>query len=191
MSDMALFFGKFLRHGTKIASLAPSSRFLAEATIRGIDWDSADVVVELGAGTGPITRAIADHARPECRVLALERDPDFARLLRERFADKTNVEILEADCRDLGAILADRGIGRVDHIVSGLPVPSFPLGLREDLFREVAKVLAPEGSYRQITELAWVYQAMYRRYFEDVRFVFEPRNLPPAGAYHCRGAKTL
>lgn len=186
MSDAALFFGKFLRHGTKIASLAPSSRWLAEATVRGIDWAEAGAIVELGAGTGPITRAIAERARPDCRVLAMERDPDFARLLRERFAGSPNVEVLEADCRDLAAVLADRGIARADHVVSGLPVPSFPPGLREALFRAVGRVLSPEGSYRQITELAWVYRGLYRRHFDDVKFVFEPRNLPPAGAYHCR-----
>ncbi len=187
MSDLALFFGKFLRHGTGIASLAPSSPWLAQATIRGIDWDRSGVIVELGAGTGPITRAITSRARPDCRVLALERDRDFARLLRDRFSGRPNVEILEADCRDLGAILAERGIESVDHIVSGLPVPSFPAELRDRLFQEVARLLRPGGSYRQITELAWVYRRLYRRYFDRVDFVFEPRNFPPAGAYHCFG----
>ena len=85
MSDFTLFLGKFLKHGTAIASLAPSSRWLSRATVRNVDWDRARVLVELGAGTGPITRVIAEKARPDCRVVVLERDPDFARLLRERF----------------------------------------------------------------------------------------------------------
>ncbi len=191
MSDLTLFFGKFLRHGTKIASLAPSSRWLAQTTIRGIDWTSAKAVVELGAGTGPITRAIADRMAPGCRLLALERDPDFARLLRDRFDGREGVEILQADSRDLGAILADRGLDRVDHVVSGLPVPSFPEDSRRDLFRVVERCLDPNGSFRQITELAWVYQGLYRRFFEDVKFVFEPRNFPPSGAYHCRKIKPV
>jgi len=189
MNESLLFFGKFLRQGTAIASLAPSSPWLSRATIGEIDWERVGVVVELGAGTGPITAAIAEHARPETRVLALERDPDFCRILRERYADRPNLEIIEGDVRELDAMLADRGLERVDEIVSGLPVPSFPKELRRDLFRVVGRVLNPSGAYHQITELPWVYRNLYRRYFDNVRFRFEPRNIPPAGVYVCRGLK--
>jgi phosphatidylethanolamine/phosphatidyl-N-methylethanolamine N-methyltransferase len=191
MSDFSLFLGKFLKHGTAIASLAPSSPWLSRATVRNLDWERARVVVELGAGTGPITRVLAEKAPPGCRVVVLERDPDFARLLRDRFNTLPNFDVIEADVRDLAAILADRGIGRVDHVVSGLPIPSFPKDLQRDLFRVVRDVLNPAGTFNQITELPWVYWGFYRRYFEDVRFAFEPRNFPPAGAYFCRGVKEL
>ena len=189
MSDFSLFLGKFLRHGTKIASLAPSSRWLSKATVGNVDWSKANVIVELGAGTGPITRAIADRARPETKVVVLERDPDFAKILHERFDKFANFDVIEGDARDLSAMLADRGIGRVDHVISGLPVPSFPKDLQHALFRVVREVLAPDGTYNQITELAWVYQGLYRKFFDEVKFVFEPRNFPPAGAYYCRGVK--
>jgi phospholipid N-methyltransferase len=191
MSDFLLFLGKFLRHGTKIASLAPSSPWLSRATVRPIDWKTARVVVELGAGTGPITKVLAEQAPFSCRVIALERDPDFARLLRERFGTQPNLEIIEGDCRDLGAMLAERGISQADAIVSGLPVPSFPVELQRELFRVVKRVLAPGGVYTQITELPWVYQGLYRKFFDEVRFAFEPRNVPPAGAYYCRGVKDV
>ena len=189
MSDSLLFFKKFFRHGTKIASIAPSSRWLSRATVSNVDWAKADVIVELGAGTGPITRVIAEKARPETRVVVLERDPDFSRLLRERFAHLPNFDVIEGDVVNLPAMLGERGITRVDHIVSGLPVPSFPKTLQDDLFRAVRDVLVPGGGYSQITELALVYMGLYKRYFDTVKFVFEPRNLPPAGAYHCRGIK--
>ncbi|HEX8203394.1 MAG TPA: ornithine lipid N-methyltransferase [Isosphaeraceae bacterium] len=191
MSDFSLFLGKFLRHGTAIASLAPSSRWLARAPVRNVDWARARVVVELGAGTGPITRVLAERAGPECRVVVLERDGDFARLLRERFGAQPNLEVVEGDCRDLAALLADRGIAQADWIISGLPVPSFPKDLQRDLFRVVGQVLAPEGSFNQITEMPLVYWRFYRRFFNEVRFAFEPRNLPPAGAYFCRGPKPI
>ena len=191
MNDFFLFLGKFCRHGTKIASLAPSSPWLARATLRDVDWERARVVVELGAGTGPITRVIAAKARPETRVIVLERDADFARLLRERFGHLANFDVVEGDVRDLATLLRDRGIGQVDAVISGLPVPSFPRDLQLDLFRVVRSVLAPGGQYCQITEIPWVYQGLYRRFFDEVRFVFEPRNFPPAGAYHCRGVKEV
>ena len=191
MNDFFLFLGKFCRHGTKIASLAPSSPWLARATLRDVDWERARVVVELGAGTGPITRAIASAVRPGTRVIVLERDADFARLLRERFGHLPDFDVVEGDVRDLASILKSRGIGEVDAVISGLPVPSFPADLQLDLFRVVRSVLAPGGKFSQITEIPWVYQRLYRRFFREVRFVFEPRNFPPAGAYHCRGIKEV
>ncbi|MGP0065472.1 MAG: methyltransferase domain-containing protein [Isosphaeraceae bacterium] len=194
MTDFTLFLGKFvsqLSRGNPIASIAPSSRWLSRTTVRNIDWDRVNVLLELGAGTGPITRVLAERARPDCRVVVIERDADFARLLRERYGTLANFDVIEGDVRDLSSILADRGIEQVDHVISGLPVPSFPDELRRSLFREVRAILRPEGTYNQITELAWVYWRFYLRYFEQVDFVFEPRNLPPAGAYFCRGAKFL
>jgi phosphatidylethanolamine/phosphatidyl-N-methylethanolamine N-methyltransferase len=191
MSDFSLFLGKFFKHGTAIASLAPSSPWLSRTTVRNVDWARARVLVELGAGTGPITRVLAEKAHPDCKVVVLERDADFARLLKERFRDLANFDVIEGDVRGLATILADRGIARADYVISGLPVPSFPKDLQRDLFRVVRRVLAPEGSFNQITELPWVYWRFYRTFFEDVRFAFEPRNFPPAGAYFCRGVKDL
>ncbi len=191
MSDFALFLGKFLRHGTKIASVAPSSPWLSKATIGNIDWTKARVIVELGAGTGPITRAIAERVQPGTRVIINERDADFAAILRDRFGNRANFEVIEGDACDLATILSDRGIDQVDHIISGLPVPSFPKELQAKFFRVVQSVLAPEGTYNQITEIAWYYQRLYRKYFHDVQFVFEPRNFPPAGAYYCQRPKDL
>lgn len=189
MNDFTLFLGKFFRQGTAIASVAPSSRWLSETTVRNIDWGTVNALVELGAGTGPITRVIARHARPDCRVVVIERDPDFARLLRDRFRDMPNFDIIEGNVRDLDSILANCGIDRVDHVISGLPVPSFPKELQRSLFEAVRKVLRQDGTYNQITEIPWVFWRFYQGFFDHVQFAFEPRNLPPAGAYYCRGIK--
>lgn len=194
MNDHTLFLRKFvtqITRGNPIASIAPSSRWLARTTVRNIDWDRVETLVELGAGTGPITRVLAERTRPDCRVIVVERDPDFARLLRQRFGAAGHLEIVEGDARELAPMLADRGIDRVDHVISGLPVPSFSRDRQHAFFRQVRAILRPGGTFNQITELALVYWPLYRRYFEHVEFAFEPRNLPPSGAYICRGPRAL
>src|SRR5262245_61107237 len=80
-----LFMGKFFRHGIKIASIWPSSPSLSRATIKQIDWANAKVIVELGAGTGPITDQIIRRLHPETTFIAIERDADFAKILQRRF----------------------------------------------------------------------------------------------------------
>jgi phospholipid N-methyltransferase len=181
--DWLLFLGKFLRHGTAIASFVPSSRYLAQAVCDGIDYANAHCLVELGAGTGPISAELLRRAPTSCRVLILERDPDFCARLRQRFP---NAEVIEADAGDLDRLLAERGIDRVDHFLCGLPLPSFPAVARDTILSVVRQRLRPNGTFRQLTHMPWVYYRLYRRYFAEVRFRFVLRNLPPAGYYVCR-----
>jgi phospholipid N-methyltransferase len=185
--DWWLFLRKFLREGRGIAALAPSSRWIARAAVRGIDFDRAGCVVELGAGTGPITRALLRGAAgTACRVLVIERDPDFCQRLRRRFPD---AEVVNDDALVLDRILAERGLSSADHVISGLPFPSFAPADRARLLELLGQSLAPEGTFRQLTHMPWVYRSMYRRHFAEVRFRLVPLNLPPGGVYICRGLK--
>ena len=185
MHGTLLFFRKFLRHGTKIAGIVPSSTHLARAAITGIRSD-AKVILELGAGTGPITAAIVGRVQSTCRIIAIERDADFVRVLKKRFVTQANLEIVQADISGLRQILKDRGVERVRHVVSGLPIPSFSQELQKTLFRDIHEILAFDGSFNQITEIPLLYRNLYRRYFEEVEFIFELRNIPPAGVYICK-----
>jgi phosphatidylethanolamine/phosphatidyl-N-methylethanolamine N-methyltransferase len=180
--DWLLFMNKFLRHGTAIASLAPSSRWLARAMVRDLDFGPASRVVELGAGTGAVTAELLKRAG-DCRPVIIERDPDFCRRLRQRFPE---ADIVEADALDLERLLDERGIEQIDYLLSGLPLPSFPADVRDRLMSAIRRRLKPGGSFRQLTLMPWVYARLYRSYFADVAFHLVPLNLPPGGVYICR-----
>ncbi len=182
--DWWLMFRKFLQRGRVIASFAPSSRYMARAVTRDIVFETARCIVELGAGTGPITAELLHRVKPHTRLLILELDADLCTRLRRRFP---NAEIIEGDAANLGQMLDERGIDKVDHIISGLPLPSVPEPIRDRILDVSARRLRPDGSFRQLTVMPWVYYKMYRRYFEDVRFRMVFRNLPPGGVYVCKG----
>jgi phospholipid N-methyltransferase len=184
--DWWLFLTKFLKHGRVIAALAPSSPWLSHELVRDIEFGGGRTVVELGAGTGPVTAALFRLAPSTCRLVIVERDPDFCRRLRQRFP---TADVAEADAVHLDRILAQRGIERVDHFVCGLPLPSFPEAARERVLDVVARRLAPGGTFRQLTHLPGLYYPLYARYFAEVRFHFVLRNLPPGGFYVCRQAR--
>jgi phospholipid N-methyltransferase len=186
--DWWLFFTKFLRQGSAIASFVPSSQWLACAVVEDIDFANAQCVVELGAGTGPITAQLLACAGKSCRVLIVERDVDFCRRLRERFV---GADIVQADACDLDRHLATRGITSIDHVLCGLPLPSFRPTDRDHILEVVRQRLAAHGTFRQLTHMPWVYYPLYRRYFETVRFHLVFRNLPPAGFYVCRVPKPV
>jgi len=182
--DWWLMVRKLMEQGTNIASFAPSSRFLARMILKGIDYDRAKCIVDLGAGTGPITKELLKRVKPHTKLIVVELDPDFCQRLRARFP---GLDIVEGDAAQIDKLLADRGITEVDTIVSGLPLPSFPEELRTAILRSSAKALGQHGVFRQLTVMPWVYQNLYRRYFSDVKFKLVPLNLPPAGVYMCRG----
>ncbi len=152
--------------------------------MRDIKFESSRCIVELGAGTGPITAELLKRAGKNCRCLIIELDHDLCRHLRKRFPA---ADIVEADAADLDRLLDERGIKKVDHILSGLPLPSIPEEIRERILDVSARRLTPEGSFRQLTIMPWIYYRLYRRYFQDVRFRFVPVNLPPGGVYVCNG----
>jgi phospholipid N-methyltransferase len=187
--DWWLMMKAFLRHGRKIASFAPSSRFMARKITDGIDWEQAKCIVELGAGTGPITAEIVRRVRPQTKLLVIELDPTLCGRLQARFRDVANLDVVHGDATQFDQLLADRGIPEVDHVLSGLPLPSFPEDLRNSVIRTSARMLAHHGTFRQLTVMPLIYYKMYARYFEDVRFRFVPLNLPPGGVYVCRGFK--
>ena len=177
---------KFIAKGTSVASFAPSQGPLCRRIIKGIDFDAAKCIVELGAGTGPVTVELLKRVKPHTKLIVVELDPDFCTRLRQRFP---NADIVEGDAARLGQLLADRGISQVDHVVSGLPLPSFPAPVRDAVIAGSAKVLAPNGTFRQLTNMPWVYKPLYKRYFAEVKFGFVPLNVPPAGVYVCRHYK--
>jgi phospholipid N-methyltransferase len=184
--DWWLMASRFLKHGTTVASFAPSSKYLARKIVDGIDFENAECVVELGAGTGPITAELLRRVSPKTKLVIVELLPEFCARLRAKFPQ---ADIVEGDAAHLDKLLADRGISQVNHILSGLPLPSFPAELRANIIASASKVLAPGGTFRQLSVMPWVYKKMYRRYFSDVRFDLVPLNLPPAGVYVCRGFK--
>ncbi len=181
-----LFLRKFLRGGGAIASIWPSSKSLARASVSEVDFDRAKVIVELGAGTGPITEAVVARLKPHTKFIAIERDADFAKILRQRFAGATNFEIVHADVRELDAILKARKITQVDYFVSGLPTPSLPVGVRRRVIAVIRRYMPEHGVFSNITEVPLYYFPYYRKVFQNVQFQFVPVNMPPGGVYHCR-----
>ena len=180
-AERSVWVRKFLRHGTKIASLTPSSRWLCRSMCRDLDPTRPQVIVELGTGTGPLTEMVLDHMHPESTFLSIEVDPDLHALAMSRCP---NADIANASVEELPDILASRNIEHVDVFLSCLPVPSLPQRINQVVL-ETWKRMSTNGIYTQITQVPWWYQPLYRRVFRDVSFTLVMMNPPPGGVYHC------
>lgn len=183
--DKLLFLRKFIKHGKRVASFAPSSRALARAMCVRVDPQQPQVIVELGAGTGAVTREVARRMHPESRLIAIEIDATFARHLRHAVPQ---AEVIVADVKDLSDVLATANVSRFDLLLNGLPTPSLPKSLNRIVLDTFAH-RSPEATFSQLTIMPWVYKPTYVRLFDDVAFNLVVKNAPPGGVYHCRRLK--
>ncbi|WP_052186899.1 class I SAM-dependent methyltransferase [Thermoactinomyces sp. Gus2-1] len=80
-----LFFSKFMSSPRTIGSITPSSKYLVNSLLKPVNWDQTKTVLELGAGTGVVTREIANRVNHSCRVITFELDPELRRYLKNQF----------------------------------------------------------------------------------------------------------
>ena len=80
-----------------------------------------DTVVEIGAGLGTLTSALARAEPPPRRILAIERDPDMQRVLEAELANERHVEIVPADALTFDFSAAAGVAGRPLVVVGNLP----------------------------------------------------------------------
>jgi len=181
-SDFSLFFRKFLHQGRAISSAVPSSRSMVDGVLAQIDFDRPATIVELGAGTGPVTDVLNGLLRPHHRFVAVERDADFCHVLRRRFPD---MPLIEADASRVAGPLRKLGIEKVDYVLSGLPTPNLPPRALVRLWRWLREALTPDGLFIQITVAPMLYRSFYSRMFESVDYNMVWMNVPPGGVYSC------
>lgn len=142
-SDFALFMGQLLRRPHQVVALAPSSRFLCAEMAAGID-PAAGPVIELGAGTGNITKAILDRGVAPENLHSIEMNPEFCDRLRARFP---GLNVYQVSAGDVGTL----PVGSAQAVVSGLPLLSMPTQLQRDILTGTFQRLRPGGTYVQFT----------------------------------------
>jgi phosphatidylethanolamine/phosphatidyl-N-methylethanolamine N-methyltransferase len=146
--DEFRFLRQWLRHPGEIGALLPSGRALTNAIAAQIDVDATGLVVELGAGTGRVTRALLGAGLPPERLIAVERNEDFCTLLRQRFPD---VRIVCGEAQSLQSLLQQAGAGPVCAVVSSLPLLTMPETVRRTILAEIFGILAIDGVLIQYT----------------------------------------
>ena len=104
-------------------------------------------ILEVGPGTGSVTKEILRHLQPNDRLDLVEINPRFIALLHERFEKewqfrfyRDQVNIIHSPVEQLP------GEGLYDFIVSGLPLNNFPVSLVRTIFRAYNRLLKPGGT---------------------------------------------
>ncbi len=139
------FFRAFVKSPLVVASAIPSSGMLERRVIRHLGLAKARVIVEFGAGTGGLTRAMLDGMRSDARLIAIEWTRDFIGVLRE--IDDPRLEVINDCASNINEQLAARGLAGADAIVSGIPFSTMPPELCEEIATNLSSALNEDGRF--------------------------------------------
>ena len=148
LDDEVRFIRSWLEKPLAIGAVTPSGRFLARAMARNVDADIPGPVVELGPGTGPVTEALVDHGIAPSRLVLVEFNPVFCRLLRSRYPEAT---VVQGDAYNLKRLLEKILREPAAAVVSGLPLLTKPIRTRVRLINDVFSLTRPDASFIQFT----------------------------------------
>lgn len=148
LADEARFIKTWFDNPILTGAVSPSGRFLARMMARAVEPAGTGPIVELGPGTGPITEALLKRGIDPRRLVLVEFDGAFCRLLRKRFP---GVHVVQADAYALREsvenVLAEPAVA----VVSSLPLLNKPDARRLALLEDAFALMVPGGSFVQFT----------------------------------------
>lgn len=185
MNENLQFLQAFLKNPAKVGAIAPSSPELAAQMLKGIEPDDHNIVLELGVGTGAITKFIRAAVPSRDSYLGLELDPNLVKTLNKNFPD---MNIIRGNAADAYSIHHESGLGRVRYVVCCLPFVSLPKEISETVLLEIEKFMH-DGCELRIFQYAHGYylppaiklrKFLKKRYGKSRRSPLILNNIPPA-----------
>jgi phosphatidylethanolamine/phosphatidyl-N-methylethanolamine N-methyltransferase len=144
--DEVQFIRSWLEKPIATGAVMPSGKVLARAMARYVDPQVAGPVIELGPGTGAVTEALVEQGIDPVRLVLVEFNPDFCRMLRSRYPEAT---VVQADAYGLRRLLGNYRPAAA--VVSGLPLMTKPPALRNRLIADAFELMAANAPFIQFT----------------------------------------
>ena len=146
--DEVRFIRSWIERPLMTGAVAPSGKMLARTMARYVDPHSEGPVVELGPGTGPVTEALVKAGISPSRLVLLEFNPTFCRMLRARYPEAT---LVEGDAYSLRHLLETLLVQPAAAVVSSLPLVTKPVKMRLRLVRDAFDLMLPGAPFVQFT----------------------------------------
>jgi len=185
MNENIQFLQAFLKNPLKVGAVAPSSADLARKMLDGIVADKDNVVIELGVGTGAITKHISEILPDDKSYLGIELDKSMIASLKVRYPE---MNIVQGNACDMSVIHKDSGLGKVSYILCCLPFVTLPEEVAAQVLSEIEKYMEQGCLFRAFQYAHGYYtpsairlrKFMRDRYGNSKRSKLVAKNVPPA-----------
>ncbi|MGB7069278.1 MAG: rRNA adenine N-6-methyltransferase family protein [Pyrinomonadaceae bacterium] len=145
MNENFQFLQAFLKNPLKVGAITPSSPELAQKMVSGLKPAHDNVVLELGVGTGAITKHLKEIVPDRASYLGIELDRDLVKSLRRKFPD---LEIVRGNACETYSIHGKSGLGKVGTIICCLPFVTMPNEIGEAVLAEIDKFMRAGCTFR-------------------------------------------
>jgi len=205
LKELAHFVVQFYHNPAQVGAVAPCTAAVGTELTKYVAQFQKEHpnkplhILEVGAGTGPITVVIAEKLRPNDTFDAVEISPEFCDVLHKKIDGKYKVNI------QCASILDWEPDYQYDIIISTLPFTSLPLDLMSDVLDHMHSLIKSDGVFSYVAyagiakvkkSLLWgqkkcehvikmeILDQFRERYEIDTKLIF--LNVPPIHVYHLR-----
>lgn len=147
-TDKFKFFRCLSKSPKTTGAVAPSGRQLARAMAQEIELEKSGLILELGPGTGVVTKAILDIGIPSERLVVVEYSEMFCELLQTSYP---GIRIVNGDAFAIRNSLTNIEEGSLAAVVSSLPLLNSPIEKRKRLLIDALALLQPGAPYIQFS----------------------------------------
>lgn len=185
MKENLQFLRAFLKNPTKVGAIAPSSPELAQTMVSGLEPDRDNIILELGVGTGAITRFIEPILPDRHSYLGIELDENLHFSLHRQYPE---LKIVQGNACEAYRIHSESGLGKVKYLVCCLPFVSLPRAVTEEIYSQI-DLFMNDGCTLRLFQYAHGYylppalklrERMRNLYGKSMRSPLVLKNVPPA-----------
>ena len=185
MNENLQFLQAFLKSPLKVGAIKPSSPELARKMLEGVKPNADNIILELGVGTGAITKFVPEIVPDQNSYLGIELNPALAESASHKFPD---LKIVRGNACEAHEIHKESGLGKISYIISGLPFVSLPAAISGKVYLEIERLMTAGCMFRTFQYAHGYYtpaalklrEFMRDRYGKSKRSPLVVKNVPPA-----------
>jgi phosphatidylethanolamine/phosphatidyl-N-methylethanolamine N-methyltransferase len=179
VSNPWMFFRRWLANPLQMGSIIPSSPTLCRNVVRQIRRAPGEYVVELGAGTGVVSRAMLNAGIPPENIYVVEIVPTMAEHLRRVLP---GVNVISGDALELPELLPAHVRGNIGTVICGIPLVLLPIPLQRR-FIDVMEAVAPGRGFLHFSYCVTSPLPYQKHQLSAKRESWTPKNFPPASVW--------
>ena len=186
-SDFGFFFQRWLSNPLAVGSIMPSSPGLRSLVRKKLGYESDEIVVEYGPGTGAITRAILDAGVPAERLYSIEIDPELVKYMTQEFPEVT---VIHGDVRHSDSLIGSSLVGQVGTVIVGIPMVLLPFAQQQEIIATIFRILKAGRRFLLYSYCITSPLSMKGLHLSGKRLGWTPWNFPPASLWEYKSANT-
>ena len=177
--DRLAFLRAYVRDFRAVGAVTPTSASVSRAIADYVGTPKRRAVAELGAGTGPITRALLEALPPDGRLWAFEISDEFVEHLRATI-DDPRLTVVPLSAAEAPRIVREAGLEGFEAVASAIPFSLLGKALTRDLLGKTIEAMVPGAPFVALQYHPTYLPPLLREQFGPIERRFCLWNLPPA-----------